>query len=81
MKFRRLIVGYIAVLFSAFLAVNGYAKGDKERTCPQNVKCDLKLYVVATSEDASKCRNPILTTDASGSLIRNLPQQARPVSH
>jgi hypothetical protein len=68
MKFRRLIIGYIAVLFSAFLAVNGYAKGDKERTCPQNVKCDLKLYVVATSQDASKCRNPILTTDASGSI-------------
>ena len=68
MKFRRLIIGYIAVLFSAFLAVNGYAKGDKERTCHQNVKCDLKLYVVATSEDASKCRNPILTTDESGSI-------------
>jgi hypothetical protein len=68
MKFRRLIIGYIAVLFSACLAMNGYAKGDKERTCPQNVKCDLKLYVVATSENASKCRNPILTTDESGSV-------------
>ena len=68
MKFRKLIIGYIAVLFSACLAMNGYAKGDKERTCPQNVKCDLKLYVVATSQDASKCRNPILTTDESGSI-------------
>jgi hypothetical protein len=68
MKLRRLLIGYIAALFSAFLAINGYAKGDKQRTCPQNVKCDLKLYVVATSQDASKCRNPILTTDESGSI-------------
>jgi hypothetical protein len=68
MKFRRLIIGYIAVLFSACLAMNGYAKGDKEKVCPQVGKCDLKLYVVATSQDASKCRNPILTTDESGSV-------------
>lgn len=69
MKFRRLIVGYIAVLFSAFLAVNGYAKGDKEKVCPQVGKCDLKLYIVPTSDVASKCMNPILTTDEPKSTM------------
>jgi hypothetical protein len=63
MKFRRLIIGYIAVLFSACLAMNGYAKGDKERVCPQIGKCNLKLYIIPTSTDDSKCRNPILATD------------------
>ncbi len=69
MKFRKLIIGYIAVLFSACLAMNGYAKGDKERVCPQIGKCNLKLYIVPTSTDASKCRNPILTTDEPKSTM------------
>ena len=68
MKFRRLKIGYVVALVLAGLATNGYAKGDKERACPQNVKCDLKLYIVATSQDASNCRNPIITTDESGSV-------------
>ena len=68
MKFRRLKIGYMGALVFACLAINGYAKGDKERMCSQSEKCDLKLYIVATSQDANKCRNPIITTHESGSV-------------
>ena len=68
MKFCGLKIGYVVAIVFACLATNGYAKGDKERMCSQSDKCDLKLYVVATSQDASKCRNPIITTHESGSV-------------
>ena len=68
MKFRGLKIGYVVALVVACLATNGYAKGDKERVCPQTVNCVLKLYIVETSKDDTKCRNPIITTDERGSV-------------
>ena len=68
MNFRRLIIGYIAVLLSTFLAINANAKGDKEKACSKAEKCNLKLFIVETPNDTSKCRNPIITTDESGTI-------------
>jgi len=68
MKFCGLKIGYVVAIVFACLATNGYAKGDKEKTCSKAEKCNLKLFIVETPNDTSKCRNPIITPDESGTI-------------